>query len=39
MLDWIINNPNNNTKEKMKQRETNIKEYMDDRFYRKRLGI
>ncbi len=38
-LDWIINNPNNNTIEKMKQRETNFKEYMDDRFFRKRLGI
>jgi hypothetical protein len=38
-LDWIINNPNNNTIEKMKQRETNFKEYMDDNFFRKKLGI
>jgi hypothetical protein len=38
-LDWIINNPNNNTIEKMKQRETNFKEYMDDKFFRKKLGI
>lgn len=39
-LDYIINNPNNGTQEIMKKKnQENFKEYMNDIFFKKSLGI
>ena len=38
-VDYIINNPNDETKEIMKNKNQDFKEYMNDIFFRKSLGI